>query len=112
MCWSLRLFAQENPAGQIEYLKDVKTGGSAISPEVARRVIDLFRSIKPPKKADYNLTPHEMRLLQLLMEGHNYKTAAAVMGVRFNTIAFHMKNVYQKLHVHSKSEDVAKALRS
>ena len=46
------------------------------------------------------------------MEGHNYKTAAAVMGVSYNTIAFHMKNVYQKLQVHSKSEAVAKALRS
>jgi DNA-binding CsgD family transcriptional regulator len=46
------------------------------------------------------------------MEGHNYKTAAAVMGVSLNNIAFHMKNVYQKLHVHSKSEAVAKALRS
>jgi len=106
------LLKKTPPARLLEYLKDVKRGGSAISPEVARRVIDLFRSIKPPKKADYNLTPHEMRLLQLLMEGHNYKTAAAVMGVSFNTIAFHMKNVYQKLHVHSKSEAVAKALRS
>jgi DNA-binding NarL/FixJ family response regulator len=88
------------------------SGGSAISPEVARRVIDLFRSFKPPERADYNLTPHEARLLKMLMEGHNYKTAAAAMGVSFNTIAFHMKNVYQKLQVHSKSEAVAKALRT
>jgi DNA-binding CsgD family transcriptional regulator len=54
----------------------------------------------------------KMRLLQLLMEGHNYKPAAVVMGVSFNTSAFHMKNLYQKLHVHFKSEAVAKALRS
>jgi DNA-binding NarL/FixJ family response regulator len=106
------LLKKTTPARLLEYLKDVISGGSAISPEVARRVIDLFRSIRPPEKADYNLTPHEMRLLQLLMEGHNYKTAAAAMGVSFNTIAFHMKNVYQKLHVHSKSEAVAKALRN
>ena len=106
------LLKKTPPARLLEYLKDVMRGGSAISPEVARRVIDLFRSIRPPEKADYNLTPHEMRLLQLLMEGHNYKTAAAGMGVSFNTIAFHMKNVYQKLHVHSKSEAVAKALRN
>jgi DNA-binding NarL/FixJ family response regulator len=106
------LLKKTPPARLLEYLKDVTSGGSAISPEVARRVIDLFRSVRPPEKADYNLTPHEMRLLQLLMEGHNYKTAAAAMGVSFNTIAFHMKNVYQKLHVHSKSEAVAKALRN
>jgi DNA-binding NarL/FixJ family response regulator len=100
------------PARLLDYLKDAIGGGSPISPEVARRVIDLFRSFKPPEQADYNLTPHEARLLRLLMEGHNYKTAAAAMGVSFNTIAFHMKNVYQKLHVHSKSEAVAKALRA
>jgi DNA-binding NarL/FixJ family response regulator len=106
------LLKKTPPARLLEYLKDVMSGGSAISPEVARRVIDLFRTIKPPEQADYNLTPHEARLLRLLMEGHNYKTAAAAMGVSFNTIAFHMKNVYQKLQVHSKSEAVAKALRS
>jgi DNA-binding NarL/FixJ family response regulator len=106
------LLKKTPPARLLEYMKDAMRGGSAMSPEVASRVIDLFRSIRPPEKADYNLTPHEARLLQLLMEGHNYKTAAAVMGVSFNTIAFHMKNVYQKLHVHSKSEAVAKALRS
>jgi DNA-binding NarL/FixJ family response regulator len=100
------------PVRLLDYLKDAISGGSPISPEVARRVIDLFRSFKPPEQADYNLTPHEARLLRLLMEGHNYTTAAAAMGVSFNTIAFHMKNVYQKLHVHSKSEAVAKALRA
>jgi hypothetical protein len=56
-------------------------GFSPISPEVAHRVIDLFRSFKPPEQADYNLTPHEARLLRLLMEGHNYKTAAATMAL-------------------------------
>jgi len=50
-----------------------------------------------PEQADYNLTPHEARLLRLLMEGHSYKTGAAAMSVSFNTISFHMKNVYQKL---------------
>ena len=65
-----------------------------------------------PEQADYNLTPHEARLLRLLMEGHSYKTGAAAMSVSFKTISFHMKNVYQKLHVHSKSEALAKALRT
>jgi len=106
------LLKKTPPARLLEYLKDATSGGAAISPEVARRVIDLFRSVRPPKEADYKLTPNEERLLRLLMEGHNYKTAAADMGVSFNTIAFHMKNVYQKLHVHSKSEAVAKALRN
>jgi DNA-binding CsgD family transcriptional regulator len=47
----------------------------------------------------------------MLVEGHNYKTAAAELGVSVNTIAFHMRRIYEKLQVHSKSEAVSKALR-
>ena len=83
-----------------------------MSPEVASRVIHLFRKIRPPEKADYNLTPHETRILKLLVEGHTYKTAASELRSSVNTIAFHMQNIYRKLQVHSKSEAVAKALRN
>ena len=86
-------------------------GGSPMSPEVARRVITLFRDFHPPERADYQLTPHETRLLKLLVEGHNYKTAAFELNVSINTISFHMKRIYEKLQVHSKSEAVAKALQ-
>jgi DNA-binding NarL/FixJ family response regulator len=106
------LLKKTPPARLLEYLKDATSGGSPMSPEVARRVIELFRSVRPPARAEYNLTPHETRLLKLLMEGYNYKTAADALGVTFNTIAFHMKSIYQKLQVHSKSEAVAKAVRS
>ena len=82
-----------------------------MSPEVARRVITLFRDIRPPERADYELTPHETRLLKLLVEGHNYKTAALELNVSVNTVSFHMRRIYEKLQVHSKSEAVAKALR-
>ena len=82
-----------------------------MSPEVARRVIALFREFRPPARVDYHLTPHETRLLRLLVEGHNYRTAAEELGVSVNTVAFHLKKVYEKLEVHSKSEAVAKALR-
>jgi DNA-binding NarL/FixJ family response regulator len=82
-----------------------------MSPEIARRVVRLFRSVRPPEQAKYNLTPHELRILKLLVEGHSYKSAAAHLGVAYNTIAFHIQNIYEKLQVHSKSEAVAKALR-
>ena len=72
---------------------------------------ELFREVRPPEKADYHLTPHEQRLLGMLVDGHNYKTAADELGVSVNTVSFHMKHVYEKLQVHSKSEAVAKALR-
>ena len=95
----------------VEALKEAVDGGSPMSPEVARRVISLFREIKPPKEAAYELTPHEVRLLRMLVEGHSYKTAAAELHVSVNTIKFHLRHIYDKLQVHTKSEAVAKALR-
>ena len=95
----------------IEALKEAIEGGSPMSPEVARRVITLFREIKPPRQAQHELTPHETRLLRMLVEGHSYKTAAAQLNVSVNTIKFHLRHIYEKLQVHTKSEAVAKALR-
>jgi DNA-binding NarL/FixJ family response regulator len=99
------------PAKLLDSLRDARNGGSPMSPEIARRVIDLFRRFRPPERAQHNLTPNEVRLLKLLVEGHSYKTAAAEMGISVNTIAFHIQNIYDKLQVHSKSEAVARALR-
>jgi DNA-binding NarL/FixJ family response regulator len=106
------LLKRTSPAKLIESLKEAMTGGAPMSPEVASRVVALFRDIRPPEREDYQLTPHELRLLKLLVEGHNYKTAAAELGVSFHAIHFHMRNIYEKLQVHSKSEAVAKALRN
>ena len=105
------LLKKTPPVRLLEGLKEAVAGGSPMSPEVARRVITLFRDIRPPERADYELTPHETRLLKLLVEGHNYKTAALELNVSINTVSFHMRRVYEKLQVHSKSEAVAKALR-
>ena len=105
------LLKRTTPARLLESLKEVSEGGAPISPEVARRVIRLFHEIRPAKQADHQLTPHQTRLLKLLADGHNYKTAAAELGVTVDTIGFHLRHIYQKLQVHSKSEAVAKALR-
>jgi DNA-binding NarL/FixJ family response regulator len=100
------------PARLLESIKEAIDGGAPMSPEIASRVVGLFRQIRPPEKADYHLTPHELRLLKLLVEGHNYKTAAVELGVTFNTVCFHIKQIYEKMQVHSKSEAVVKALRN
>ncbi len=105
------LLKKTPPARLLESLKEAVNGGGPMSPEVARRVIALFREIRPPGDADCHLTPHEIRVLKLLVEGHNYKTAALELAVSVNTIRFHMRSIYEKLQVHSKSEAVAKALR-
>ena len=99
------------PARLLESLTEVVNGGAPMSPDVARRVITLFRDYRPPARASYDLTPQETQLLKLMVEGHHYKTAAREMGISINTVSFHLKHIYEKLQVHSKSEAVAKALR-
>ena len=105
------LLKKTPPAQLLACIRDVVDGGAPMSPEVARRVIAIFREIRPPDLADHHLTPHEIRLLTLLVEGHNYKTASAELGVTVHTISFHLRSIYSKLHVHTKTEAVAKALR-
>jgi DNA-binding NarL/FixJ family response regulator len=104
------LLKKTPPAKLLESLGEA-LHGAPMSPEVALRVLKLFRAIRPPETGDYDLTAHELRLLKLLVEGHNYQSAASELGVAFSTINFHMQNIYGKLEVHSKSEAVAKALR-
>jgi DNA-binding NarL/FixJ family response regulator len=99
------------PARLIEALREVASGGAPMSPEVARRVLRLFREFQPPAQASYRLTPQQHQLLKLLVDGHHKKTAAEALGISVNTVSFHLKHIYEKLQVHSKSEAVAKALR-
>jgi len=105
------LLKKTHPARLLEGLREAVSGGAPMSPEVAYRVIRLFREIRPPERADHDLTPHEIRILKLLVEGHNYKTAATELKVTPSTINFHLQKIYEKLQVHSKSAAVAKALR-
>lgn len=99
------------PAQIIEALEEVLDHGAPMSPDVARRVVTLFRKYAPPQIADYDLTAQEKTILLLLIDGHHYKTAAHELGISVHTVSFHLRNIYAKLHVHSKSEAVAKALR-
>jgi len=105
------LLKKTPPARLLESLKEAVEGGAPMSPEIARRVVELFREIRPPEKSDEQLTAHEVRLLKLLVQGYSYKAAATALGVSINTVCFHIKKIYEKLQVHSKSEAVAKALR-
>jgi len=103
---------KKTPAARIlQHIREVSDGGAPMSPEVARRVLQVFRQFRPPHEARYQLTAQEQRLLGLLGEGHQYKTAAVELGITVNTVSSHMRHIYEKLQVHSKSEAVAKALR-
>lgn len=92
-------------------IRDAVDGGAPMSPEVARRVLELFRHYSPPEAAPHRLTPHELRVLKMLVDGSSYKAAAADLKVSIHTVAFHVRRIYEKLQVHSKSEAVSKALR-
>ena len=98
------------PQRILDAVREVANGGAAMSPEVAIRVMEAFRQRTPPPGAP-SLTPQETRLLKLLTEGHQNKTAAAELGISIHTVGFHLRSIYTKLHVHSRSEAIARALR-
>ena len=99
------------PERLVEALRELANGGAPMSPEIARKVVTMFQRTAPPRVEQHRLTPRELELLQALAEGHSYKTAARALGLSIDTIRFHVRHVYEKLHVHSKSEAVLLALK-
>ncbi|MEZ4792122.1 MAG: response regulator transcription factor [Gelidibacter sp.] len=96
----------------IEALKDAQSGGAPMSPSIARRVLQLFKSnLLPTAQEDYNLTDKEKEVLLQLTLGKSYKMIAGELEVSTETIKTHLKNIYVKLHVHSSTEAVAKAIQ-
>jgi DNA-binding NarL/FixJ family response regulator len=106
------LLKETPPARLLEAISEAHTGGSPMSPEIARKVVRLFQKTGPPVKLDEQLTPQELRLLKLLVEGYSYQGAADRLNISVNTVRDYIRSIYEKLHVHSKSEAVTKALRS
>src|SRR4051812_35451584 len=105
------LLKRTPPVRLLESIREAMSGGAPVSPEVATRMIKFFREFHSAERSEYELTPHESRLLKLLTEGYNYTTAAEKLGVSYNTIKFHVRHIFDKLQVHSKSEAVVKAMR-
>jgi len=105
------LLKKTAPNRLMEALRETAEGGAAMSPEVAIRVMQLFRKTQSPEQPATGLSPQELRLLKLLTEGHQNKTAAAELAISVHTVSFHLRSIYEKLHVHSRSEAVARALR-
>ena len=100
------------PTKLLEAIREVREGGAPMSPEIARKVVQMFQNVAPPKVEGSHLSAREIEVLKLLADGHGYKTAAASLSVSVDTIRFHVRNTYEKLHVHSKSEAVLKAFRT
>jgi DNA-binding NarL/FixJ family response regulator len=106
------LLKKTPPARLLEAIREAHGGGAPMSPEIARKVVSLIQKTGPPVKVDAHLMPQELRLLRLLAEGHSYRAAAGQMGISVDTVRNYIRSIYSKLHVHSRSEAVTKALRA
>jgi DNA-binding NarL/FixJ family response regulator len=100
------------PSKLLEAIREAHEGGAPMSSHIARKVIDFFQK-KPAssQKGNYDLTPREKEILTGLVEGHNFKAIADSLFISIETVRFHFRNIYKKLHVHSQSEAVAKAIK-
>ena len=92
-------------------IRDVQAGGAAMNAGIARRVMELFRRTAEPVREESTLTQKEFGILQSLVDGCSYKMLADRHSISIETVRNHIKHIYEKLHVHSKSEAVAKALK-
>lgn len=105
------LLKKTPPAKLLEAIREAHEGGAPMSPEIARQVVTLFQKTAAPENLAAQLTPQEVRLLQMLSDGHSYQSAAGQMNISINTVRNYIRSIYEKLHVHSKNEAVSKALR-
>jgi DNA-binding NarL/FixJ family response regulator len=106
------LLKKTPPAKLLEAIREAHEGGAPMSPEIARRVVQVFQKTGPPEKLEHDLTPQETRVLELLSKGLTYQGAADHLRIHVGTVRHYINSIYQKLHVHSKAEAVRKALKS
>jgi DNA-binding NarL/FixJ family response regulator len=99
------------PAKLLEYISEAASGGAPMTSSIASQVLKMFSEIQNPVHADYNLSEREKQVLQFLVNGYSYKMIAGEMFIAIDTVRSHIKKVYEKLHVNSKSEAVAKAFK-
>ena len=98
------------PDDIIKSLLDILKGGAPMNAHIARKVLNLVAEMGTPK-GSYPITRSEKEILQLLVEGYPKKQIAYDLGISFHTVDRHLRNIYTKLQVHSRSEAVAKALK-
>lgn len=105
------LLKKTPPAKLIDYIREVYEGGAPMNASIATQVLKMFAGMQPSASPDYALSQREKQVLQSLVDGNSYKMVAAEMFISIDTVRSHIRSIYDKLHVNSKSEAVAKALR-
>ena len=105
------LLKHEDPAELISAVHDLYRGGSPMSGSVARRVVLSFHQMGDSTDAQENLTPREAEILQFLAEGYLYKEIAEKLSIGNETVRTHVRHIYDKLHVRTRTEAVVKHLK-
>jgi len=98
------------PQNLLHAITEVYTGGAPMTPGIARKVLHQFHDMLPEEKSDYHLSLRETDVLGLLVDGLSYKMIAGRLNITYDTVRAHMKKIYEKLHVSSMTEAVAKAI--
>lgn len=106
------LLKKTPPARILESIREVQEGGASMSASIVRKVISYFGAQGPkPSSNEYTLSQRELTILQCLVNGDSYKMIADHCRISIGTVRSHINNIYKKLHINSKSEAVAKALK-
>jgi DNA-binding NarL/FixJ family response regulator len=104
------LLKRTNSEKILEGLREIKSGCSPMSGSIARMVVQHFQQALRPPPGQTALSPREKQILQGLSEGYRYKEIAAQLGITYDTVRAHIRNIYEKLHVTSRTEAVVKFL--
>lgn len=104
------LLKQTPPNEILDAIEDVNRGGSPMSNSIARQVVLYFQQ-RPPTNETENLSRREMEILSHLAKGYQYKEIADILSLSVLTVRAHIRNIYEKLHVHSRTEAVVKYLQ-
>jgi DNA-binding NarL/FixJ family response regulator len=99
------------PSKLLEYIQEAHTGGAPMTSSIASQVLKMFSNQHMEKGEDYKLSDREKEVLTLLVNGYSYKMISSEMFISIDTVRSHIKKIYEKLHVNSKSEAVAKAFK-
>jgi DNA-binding NarL/FixJ family response regulator len=105
------LLKKTPPEEILEAVRELYQGGAPMSPSIARKVVQAFQNPSSPVIDDFQLTTREKEILASLVDGLSYKKIAEKYFVSIHTVRSHISNIYEKLHVNSKSQAVAKALQ-
>jgi len=102
------LLKRDTPEAILQAIKDVHQGGAPMSSEVARKVVEAFQQPEPPQDATSDLSAREREVLELLAEGLPDKEIATKLKISMPTVRYHLKHIYDKLHVRSRTEAALK----